>query len=73
MKHSQASKACIEIITRDSKLVIKVSDNGIGINEEQLRRFGNGLSNMRRRMESIEGSFRIENDGMCTLIFEAPI
>lgn len=73
MKHSQASKICIEIITRDNKLVIKVSDNGVGINEEQLRRFGNGLSNMRRRMESIDGNFHIENNGLCTLIFEAPI
>jgi hypothetical protein len=31
------------------------------------------LSNMRRRMESIDGHFAIENNGMCTLTFEAPI
>lgn len=73
MKHSQASQLRIDIITRDSKLVIKVSDNGVGIDQEQLRRFGNGLSNMRRRMESIDGNFSIENSGMCTLTFEAPI
>jgi signal transduction histidine kinase len=73
MKHSQASKVRIDIITRENKLVIKVSDNGVGIDQEQLRRFGNGLSNMRRRMETIEGNFNIENNGMCTLIFEAPI
>ena len=73
MKHSQASKVRIDISARDSKLVIRVSDNGVGIDPEQLRRFGNGLSNMRRRMESIDGNFRIENNGMCTLTFEAPI
>lgn len=73
MKHSQASKIKIEITTRESRLMIRVSDNGVGIDQEQLRRFGNGLSNMRRRMESIDGQFRIENNGMCTLTFEAPI
>jgi signal transduction histidine kinase len=73
MKHSQATKLRIDIVTRDNRLLIKVSDNGVGIDQEQLRRFGNGLTNMRRRMESIDGQFRIENNGMCTLTFEAPI
>jgi signal transduction histidine kinase len=73
MKHSQASKVRVEIITKDNRLVIRVSDNGVGIDQEQLRRFGNGLSNMRRRMESIDGQFKIENNGMCVLTFEAPI
>lgn len=73
MKHSQATKLRIDIVTRDNRLLIKVSDNGVGIDQEELRRFGNGLSNMRRRMESIDGHFRIENNGMCTLSFEVPI
>jgi signal transduction histidine kinase len=73
MKHSQASNVRIEIITKNNRLTIHVSDNGVGIDQEQLRRFGNGLSNMRRRMESIDGSFKIENNGRCVLTFEAPI
>lgn len=73
MKHSQASNVRIEIITRDNRLLIRVSDNGVGIDPEKLRRFGNGLSNMRRRMESIDGLFKIENNGCCVLTFEAPI
>jgi signal transduction histidine kinase len=73
MKHSQATEILIEIITKESFLVIRITDNGIGIDVEQLRRFGNGLSNMRRRMESIGGSFTINCDGPCMLTFEAPL
>jgi signal transduction histidine kinase len=73
MKHSQGTQIRIDIITLDNKLIIKVADNGVGINPEQLRRFGNGLSNMRRRMESINGSCKIEGEGSCVVTFEAPI
>ncbi len=73
MKHSQASQIQIIISTSDKWLMIKVCDNGVGIDAEKLRRFGNGLSNMRRRMESIDGSFKIESDSNCVLTFEAPL
>lgn len=73
MKHSQATHLQVDIQTRDNVLIIRVTDNGIGINPEQLRRFGNGLNNMRRRMESIGGSFHIECNGQCVITFEAPL
>ncbi len=73
MKHSQATQIKVDIAAKDQKLVIRVADNGVGIDTEKLRRFGNGLSNMRRRMESIDGQFKIENNGMCVLTFEAPL
>lgn len=73
MKHSQASQIQISISTSDKWLMIKVTDNGVGIDADKLRRFGNGLSNMRRRMESIDGTFKIESDKNCVLTFEAPI
>jgi signal transduction histidine kinase len=73
MKHSQATLLHIDIIAKDHKLVILITDNGIGINTDQLRRFGNGLSNMRRRMESIGGSFNIDCGEKCVLTFEAPL
>lgn len=74
MKHSQASRLLIEIMTKENLLTIRITDNGVGINTEQLRRFGNGLSNMRRRMESIGGSFLIESSPQqCTVTFEAPL
>jgi signal transduction histidine kinase len=73
MKHSQATAIKINITAQDKRLVIQVCDNGVGINADKLRRFGNGLSNMRRRMESIDGSFKIESGEMCVLTFEAPL
>jgi signal transduction histidine kinase len=73
MKHSQASLIQISITASENWLVIRVADNGVGIDAENLRRFGNGLNNMRRRMESIDGTFKIESGGNCILTFEAPI
>ena len=77
MKHSQASQIQIIISTNDKLLMIKICDNGVGIDADKLRRFGNGLSNMRRRMESIDGAFKIESkieaEKNCVLTFEAPI
>jgi signal transduction histidine kinase len=73
MKHSQASKLSIEITTRDNRLSIRIADNGVGIDTEKLRRFGNGLSNMKRRMELIGGSFTVENCQGAVLVFELPL
>ena len=73
MKHSHASKVRIDIMASDYNLVIKIADNGVGIDTEKLRRFGNGLSNMKRRMQNIHGDFRIESDGGTILYFELPV
>jgi signal transduction histidine kinase len=40
--------------------LIKIQDNGIGINKEN--QFGNGLKNRQKRMEAIGGSFLIANN-----------
>jgi signal transduction histidine kinase len=61
LKHSGAAEVSINIET-NHHLTICVADNGRGINMEQLRQFGNGLKNMKRRMESIGGTFSIENN-----------
>ncbi|HEY6505422.1 MAG TPA: 7TM diverse intracellular signaling domain-containing protein [Chitinophagaceae bacterium] len=61
LKHSKASLIKIEFrIDRD--LVITVSDNGVGIDLKHIRQFGNGLKNISRRMESIGGTYEIENN-----------
>jgi signal transduction histidine kinase len=73
MKHSQASTVQIDITVPDYKLVIKVADNGVGVDPDKLRRFGNGLNNMKRRMQSIQGDFRIETNGGAILFFELPV
>lgn len=73
MKHAQATQVSIEIAVRNQELRIRVADNGLGIDTEKLRRFGNGLSNMKRRMESIRGDFSVETDGGTVIWFACPI
>jgi signal transduction histidine kinase len=42
-------------------LKLYIHDNGAGIDFEKLRQFGNGLKNMKKRMEDININFTIEN------------
>ncbi|WEK35301.1 MAG: sensor histidine kinase [Candidatus Pseudobacter hemicellulosilyticus] len=73
MKHSQATTIRIDISIRNNNLLITVTDNGVGIDTEKLRRFGNGLSNMRRRMEAMGGHFKAETHEGAMLTFEMPL
>jgi signal transduction histidine kinase len=61
LKHANASEVVIDIHV-NHELVIRITDNGKGIDLDNLRQFGNGLKNIARRMESIEGSFTIERN-----------
>lgn len=72
VKHACASKVCISFdIKKD--LLISIRDNGKGINNEQGRRFGNGLKNMRQRMESIGGTFKIDCDEGTLIQLTCPV
>jgi signal transduction histidine kinase len=73
LKHAQATEVTINMSLQDKTFVIKVSDNGVGIDTEKLRRFGNGLSNMKRRMESINGDFNVENSNGSVITFTSPL
>lgn len=69
LKHSQSSVVRINV-TINTRLIIEIQDDGIGINMEKLRKFGNGLNNMKKRMASIDGEFQIENaDGTRTTFY----
>lgn len=72
LKHAKASEVRIDFcIEKDLK--IKIADNGIGIDIHNLRRFGNGLKNIARRMESIGGHYEIKNEGGTTTVLTLPI
>src|SRR5690606_8581675 len=60
LKHSRASELKIDF-SIDKELTVMISDNGVGIDLQKVRQFGNGLKNISRRMESIGGTYRIEN------------
>lgn len=68
LKHSEASLITIDFKVNDF-LIVAISDNGKGIDMQQLRQFGNGLKNIAHRMESIGGTFKIErNNGTITTL-----
>jgi len=60
LKHSQSTIVRVNVAVSD-RLTIEIQDDGVGINLEKLRKFGNGLNNMKKRMASIDGEFNIEN------------
>ncbi len=65
VKHSAAKKVAFNINTTNG-VQIEIFDDGKGIDKNKLNSFGNGLINMKKRMEDIGGSFSIENkNGTC--------
>ena len=72
LKHSKADWLKIDIETNHS-LTIKIADNGVGIEQEKIRRFGNGLKNIERRMKGIGGSYLISNNGGTETKLELPL
>ncbi|MEJ7589626.1 MAG: 7TM diverse intracellular signaling domain-containing protein, partial [Ferruginibacter sp.] len=61
LKHSGATSVCITLKKEAGGLSLYIHDNGSGINFDKLRRFGNGLINMKKRMDKSNILFTIEN------------
>ncbi len=57
VKYSAASQIDISIERLDQTFVITVADNGEGFNVEEVK--GNGLRNMQKRAEELQGKFEI--------------
>jgi signal transduction histidine kinase len=71
LKHSGATQLTIDILT-EGVLTIRIHDNGRGIDLQKIRQFGNGLQNIKRRMESIGGDFEIKNNMGTETILSLP-
>ena len=61
LKHSKATEVNITLVRAQDGLTLYIQDNGTGIDLNKLRQFGNGLKNMKKRMEAIKIDFTIEN------------
>jgi len=72
LKHSKATELRIEFKI-DKALTIKIMDNGIGIDLQKIRQFGNGLKNVSKRMESIGGTYQIENHAGTATTLKLPL
>jgi len=72
IKHSGADYVELTI-SLSSKLVITIADNGKGFDMENIDFSGNGLRNMRRRIEQLKGNFDVNNNKGTLLTFEIPI
>jgi signal transduction histidine kinase len=71
LKHSMATQVIISIEVNHS-IKIKITDNGVGIDLENIRQFGNGLKNISQRMKTIGGTFKIENNNGTITTLEIP-
>lgn len=58
-KHAHAHTVRIAVTIGGGTLIVSIGDDGGGIPAEKLSEFGNGLKNMKKRMEEIGGTFWI--------------
>jgi signal transduction histidine kinase/ligand-binding sensor domain-containing protein len=72
VKYARASQVEIAIRVGD-KLTVIIKDNGVGFSTHASNTGGNGLRNMRRRIESIGGQFEILNGQGVTVKLAVPV
>lgn len=72
VKHAKATEVTIRFKI-GPHLVIQIHDNGIGLNPETMREFSNGMTNMRKRMETIDGHFGIRNQDGTVVTLSIPL
>ncbi len=67
LKHSGASGAKVVLKVVNGACILRVADNGGGLEKEI--KFGIGLKSMEERAKAIEGQLRIKSDNMGTCLF----
>jgi signal transduction histidine kinase len=73
-KYSECKLATIDISVQKSVLIMKIQDDGVGFNVMEADS-GNGLSNMKKRAQSLRGKLYIESRESkgTTVTLEAPV
>ena len=61
LKHANATEVSLVLKKEADGLSLLIQDNGTGIDFDNLRQFGNGLKNMKKRMDESGIQFSIEN------------
>ncbi len=70
IKHSKATEVIVTLKIENNYLVLSIHDNGIGINTGVFRQFGNGIKNIKKRMEDMQLEFSIENNNGTLVIIK---
>lgn len=61
VKYANASTVLISLSIETNHFVFQIQDNGKGFDFSKTREFGNGLKNMKKRMEEIDGRFEVSS------------
>jgi two-component system NarL family sensor kinase len=72
IRHAEATTVTITVLCI-AQLEITIRDNGKGFDPASERRFGNGMKNMRQRMDQVRGTFVITSDNGASLHLTAPL
>lgn len=59
VKYSQATTILITLSIEQNAIALQIKDNGIGFDTSQVK--GNGMANMRKRVEELNGEFSINS------------
>ncbi|MDN3677456.1 sensor histidine kinase [Flavobacterium paronense] len=59
VKYSKATKVQISLSIIENNIVLELKDNGIGFDTNQIK--GNGMTNMRKRVEELNGKFKVNS------------
>ncbi|MEO8147377.1 MAG: two-component regulator propeller domain-containing protein [Bacteroidia bacterium] len=61
VKYAQSPLVNLNVTIDEKKLTVEVFDNGKGFDMNSIGRFGNGLTNMKQRLETVGGNYQIES------------
>jgi signal transduction histidine kinase len=72
-RHAGATAADVEVRLREGELVLRITDNGVGMSAVAQK--GHGLDNMRARAEALGGHFAVTNgpEGGLAVTWRVPI
>ena len=68
VKHSHAENVSFNFDVKENDFTMIITDDGTGIVAENESPFGNGLKNMKTRIQSIEGTIKISSNSLGTII-----
>ena len=73
LKHSQAQSCSLTMKIEGRSLEIVIADDGKGFCPEEKKQAGNGLANMKKRMQEINGYFEVQSTPKTAIRFVVPL